>query len=186
MTTEVMIDTTKNYSIEEYLRLPDDGKRYELVKGELVEMAGPSGRHGIIIFSLGGILKTFLDKNPYGVGLSGTAFVIDAINHIARVPDLAFVTTARAAGVNYDEAFPKPPDLAIEVMSPTDKWSQVVDKVNEYQQAGVPLVWVIDPFDKGVFVYELHKSRKALNREDELDGGEILPGFKLEVSKLFE
>lgn len=185
-TKEALIDLNRTYTIAEYMALPDDGKRYELVKGVLVEMPGPSGRHGKIIFELSAYLKNYLDTHSLGVGFSGTAFVLDLVNNVVRVPDLAFVTTERARGINYDEAFPAPPDLAIEIMSPTDKWSAVVEKVGEYQQAGVPLVWVIDPFDKGVFIYRLHHPRQTLNEDGELDGGDMLPGFKLKISKLFE
>jgi Uma2 family endonuclease len=187
-------DKTRTYTIEEFMELPDDGKRYELIEGELKEiggdgedkMAGPSYKHGIITSRLMRALGNFLEtqgQSPY-LALTNMAFELD--KKTAPIPDVAYISPDRAIGVDLSKAFPGPPDLAIEVMSPTDKWSEVIDKVRLYQRYATRLVWIIDPFDQSVFVYSLGQARRSLLINEELSGENILPGFKLPVSFLFD
>lgn len=125
----------------------------------------------------------YLIDKPIGEVLNNSAFELNPAN--ALLPDLAFMLLEHSAEVDPTTAFPGPPDLAVEVMSPSDKWSEVSDKVREYLQAGVPLVWVVDPFDEGVLVYRSGQPRRLFNLEDEPGGEDLLPGFKLEVKALF-
>ncbi len=181
MTTDV-----RHYTIAEYMSLPDDGRHYELVRGELVEMPGPSGRHGRIITKLSRYLDVYLDSKSIGQVFSGSAFVLDSANNTARIPDVAFVKAEKLVGINYDEALPFPPDLAIEVLSPSDIWSEVVEKVRQYLAVGVELVWVVDPFDKNIYLYYPDQSKKTLYSGDELDGENVIPGFNLTAKLLFD
>jgi Uma2 family endonuclease len=88
--------------------------------------------------------------------------------------------------VDSSKAFPGPPDLAVEIMSPTDKWSEVIVKVKLYQLYQTRLVWIVDPFDQGVFVYRLGQTRRLLLVTDELTGEDVIPGFTLAVKALFD
>ncbi len=126
----------------------------------------------------------YLIDKPIGEVLNNSAFELNPAN--ALLPDLAFMLLEHSAEVDPTTAFPGPPDLAVEVMSPSDKWSGVSKKVQLYQQAGTRLVWVVDPFDQGVTVYRLNKPRRLLLVDDELDGEDVIPGFKLPVKTLFE
>lgn len=187
MYSSTAIDLERTYTSEEFMSLPDDGKRYELVRGKLVEMPGPSFRHGRIISRIiGRVFGQHLEGNPKGVVVSGAAFVLDATTNTTRIPDVAFVLKEQTIGVDENNAFPYPPHFAVEVLSPSDIWSKVIEKVAEYQLAGVRLIWVVDPFDKNVFVYRADHSKKVLTLDDELDGEDVLPGFKLPVRVLFE
>lgn len=185
MTAQLEVAELEQTSTDEELNTDD--KLYELIDGEYFEMnRGPSSTHGDIIFTLSGYLFAFLTINPLGKGYSGTAFTLNPQN--APIPDVAFVKAERIhlAAINTELAFPETPDLAVEVMSPSDKWAEVVAKVRRYQQASVGLVWVIDPFDQNIYVYKLNKRKKMLFLEDELDGDDVIPGFKLAVKALFE
>lgn len=174
----------RTYTVEQFMRMPDNGKRYELLEGELVEMPGPNVLHGRITRRLFHSLNIFLEANPLGEAMNELAFELGP--KTAPLPDLAFVRSERLTAIDESGAFPGAPDLAIEVMSPTDKWSAVSKKVQLYQQAKTRLVWVIDPFDKGVTVYRLDRPRRLLLIDDELDGEDVIPGFKLNVRSLFE
>ena len=98
---------------------------------------------------------------------------------------MAFVSTPRLDGVE-DTGFPIPPDLAIEVVSPTDAQSRVVDKAFAYLDAGTCLVWVLEPRSQTVTVYRSERDIVLLTREDTLTGEDVVPGFACPVSQLFE
>ncbi len=173
----------KFYTVDQYMKMADNGKDYELVEGKLTEMPGPNLAHGRITKRLFRNLDTFLIKSPIGEVLDNVAFELDPKN--ALRPDLAFISAERGANNDESKAFPGAPDLAIEAMSPTDKWRDVSDKVRRYLHAGARMVWVVDPFDQGVTVYRPDQPRRLLLPEDELDGLDVVPGFKLLVGQLF-
>ncbi len=185
----VATPTTEKITLAQYMALPDNGKRYELRKGELVEMPGPSISHAQIITKLARYLDVFAETNELGQVFSDGAFVFDPKNdpNTAVRPDVAFVTQARFEAVgDYDDAFPGIPDLAAEVVSRTDYLYGVSDKIEDYLQAKVRMVWVINPRRREIFVYALGKHARLLDANDELDGGEVLPGFKLKISEIFK
>jgi Uma2 family endonuclease len=186
MTTQLdPIDLTRTYTVEEFMALPDDGKPYELIEGEIVEMPGPSIAHGLVISRLFGFLHNYLVTNHYGQVFNNTAFILNSKN--APLPDLAFVKAERLAGVDFEDAFPGPPDLVIEVISRTDEFFRLDNKVEAYLEAGAHLAWVINPHRKIVFVESPNAIKPlVLGVEDELDGGDVVPGFKLLVKALFE
>lgn len=185
MTVEISLE--KTYTLAEFLALPDDGKNYELVRGKLVEKMAVR-RHGRI----GVILSSYLFQYTSSLNLgevydSTTSFVLDAVNDIVRMPDVSFVTSERLAGLPDDEILPIAPDLAVEVLSDSNYPAQIAGKLSEYQQAGVHLIWIIDPEHKTLKIYHGKNTQfRVLTVVDELDGEDVLPGFKLAVSKLFK
>jgi len=173
------------HTVEELINLSYAGKEYELLEGQFVEMPGPSIKHGAIIITLGQYLNGYATQQRVGAVMSNTAFVLDRDN--APRPDVAFVLQARLQGVDYDDAFPGRPDLAVEVVSRTDLVYDVADKIALYLRFEVPLVWLIEPRSKLVFVYHPGSNKPlVLGVDDELDGETLLAGFKLKVSTLFE
>ncbi len=180
----------RDYTVAEFLALPDfdDGKEYELVRGELVEMPGPSIEHGEVIVNISHYLKEFLLANPtLGRANSDIAYTIDAEANTVRRPDVAFVVAARLENIDRRQGFPAAPDLAIEVISPTDIWFDIQAKVQEYREGGVQLIWLVDPASQSVFIYHpTDRKGQLANFEDELEGEDVIPGFRLAVSKLFE
>ncbi len=183
------IEKAKTYTLEEYTRLPDDGKSYELVKGALVEMGQPGNRHGRVGTKLLRRLGDYVEKNQLGAVYFPTGFVLDKTNPkkpTVRAPDIGFLAVNHVPSKDEDGPIPRPPDLAIEVVSPSDVWSKVDEKVDEYLTAGVPLVWVIYPPRKTVFVHKPNQPMSMLiNSQAELSGEQVVPGFKITIAELF-
>jgi Uma2 family endonuclease len=183
MTTQ--LHKSKTYTVEEYLNLPDNGKRYELIEGDLIEMPGPNHKHGIITSRLNRIMGNFLASNGQSPDLALTNMAFALSLKTAVNPDVAFIKEERAVGVDLSKPFQGAPDLAIEVLSPTDKWSDVIAKVRLYQSYQVTLVWVVDPFDQSVFVYRPNQLTRLLYAGSDLSGEDVVPGFTLPVKDLF-
>jgi Uma2 family endonuclease len=179
-----LVEDPKLYTVEEFMALPDDGKRYELVEGVLVEMGQPGEEHGRISNNLNIALSNFVRTNNLGSVYVTTGFRLAP--KTVRAPDIAFIKAENPI-VRGRDAISTPPDLAVEVISPNDKWSDMVEKVHEYQAAGVSLIWLVDPYSPSVMVYHqadvLHTS---LGVEAELDGEKVVPGFKFAIKSLFE
>jgi Uma2 family endonuclease len=167
-------------TLAEFLENDIDG--YEYVKGELVPMSPPTRIHSKISVNVIRHLDRHVRENQLGEVHVEATF---QVGERGLKPDVAFVPTS---GLDGDEniGFPIPPDLAIEVVSPTDAQSRVVDKVFAYLDAGTRLVWVIEPRSKTVTVYRSESDITLLTREDTLTGEDVVPGFACPVSQLFE
>jgi Uma2 family endonuclease len=173
-------------TIEEFERLPDDGWRLELVRGQVVREPPAGFEHGDVAFEIGTLLRLFARKHRLGKVVGTDAgFVLFDEPPTVRAPDVAFVSKER---LTFDPKrfAPIAPDLAVEVISPSNTMSEIHEKVLDYLDAGTRLVWVVDPGSCMVAVYRSRDEIRLLNRADELDGGDVLPGFRLKVSELFE
>lgn len=168
-------------TVQEFLESDLEG--YEYVKGELIPIPPTSGKHGDISMSLVVFLGPYVYENQLGrVYTSDTGF---QIGDRVLMPDIAFVSAARLPE-DRRKAFAIPPDLAVEVVSPTDAQFRVVEKALTYLSTGTQLVWVIEPVAKTVTVYRSETNIKVLTREDILDGEDVVEGFSCKVSQLFE
>lgn len=163
--------------------LENDVPGYEYAKGELIPMPPATRRHGKISAKVIGHLYAHIYEN--GLGELYTAETIFQVGERVMKPDVAFVSTARL-DVDEDEKFPIPPDLAIEVVSPTDVHYRIVRKAFDYLAAGTHLVWVLDPVAKAVTVYRSESDIETLTRETTLTGEDVAPGFACSVGQLFE
>lgn len=104
-----------------------------------------------------------------------------------RSPDACFVAKGRFPGEKIPDDYPElPPDLAVEVVSPADRPRQVLDKVGEYLEAGVRLVWVIDPAARRATSYRSISEVREVGAEDDLDGEDVLPGFRCRLSQILD
>jgi Uma2 family endonuclease len=174
---------------EQLMELPEvPGKRFELVNGELVEMSPAGAEHTGIMFKLAQRLDTFVSQHDLGVVLpEGLGFVLRREPDLVREPDVSFVVAARVP----DEGLPKgywdgPPTLAIEVVSPNDRADDIQERVQDYLEAGSKQVWVLWPRRRSVTVYSPDGTTPELGPDATLDGGDILPGFRVTVGDLFE
>lgn len=168
-------------TLEEFLE--SDLERYEYVKGELIPMPPTSGEHGDISTNFFLFFGPYVHENQLGrVYTSDTGF---RIGDRVLMPDIAFVSAARLPE-DRRKVFSIPPDLAVEVVSPTDAQFRVVEKALTYLSAGTRLVWVIEPVAKTVTVYRSETDIKTLTRENTLDGEDVVEGFSCQVSQLFE
>ena len=172
---------------EELFDLPDDDYKYELVEGELIRMAPTGGEHGVLTIRIGRILDEYVEAHDLGV-CSGaeTGFILQRSPDIVRAPDAAFIAKARIPESGIPKTYwPFAPDLAVEVTSPSDRFSAVQAKIAEYFSAGTRLAWVIEPATRTVYVYRSAHDVQALGEDDELSGADVLPGFRYAVGRLF-
>ena len=167
-------------TLAEFLENDIDG--YEYVKGELVPMSPPTRIHSKISVKVIRYLDRYVDEHQLGEVHVEATF---QVGERALKPDVAFVSTPRLDG-DENTGFPIPPDLAIEVVSPSDVQWRVVDKAFAYLDAGTRRVWVLDPRSKTVTVYRSESDIALFTREDTLTGEDVVPGFACPVSQLFE
>ena len=172
---------------EDLLTMPDDGSRYELVKGELRKMPPAGNIHGNRTMRLGWRLAQYVEMNDLGIVFAAeTGFKLSSNPDTVRAPDIAFISKKRIAEVGAVEGFwPGAPDLAIEVVSPGDTYTEVGEKVEEYLRAGAHAVWVVDPRRRTITVYLSLSDITILSESDTLDGGNIIPGFRCKVAEIF-
>lgn len=164
------------------VRMPRDGRKYELVDGEI--RVSPAGyRHGLVSVRLTAKLWTFVAAHGLGDVLeSSTGFRLPGGN--VRCPDVSFVSAARVPAGQPQGFAEFAPDLAVEVLSPEDRQREVLDKVGEYLGAGVRLVWVIDPGQATAVVFRSLTDVRRVERDGVLDGEDVVPGFTCTLSEL--
>ena len=160
------------------------GNPYELINGKAVEMAPAGGMHGSITRRIGALLGDFVDDHELGeVFGAETGF---RLGDDLRGADAAFVTQARWETVTEPDKFvPFAPDLAVEVVSPNDTAADIHRKVVLYLTNGTRLVWVVYPELRQVVVHYPDQTAQTINEDQSLGGGEVLPGLKITVSKIF-
>jgi Uma2 family endonuclease len=173
---------------EELFSLPDDGWRYELVRGELNRMPPAGIQHGYIASRLNQRLLAYVEAHNLGLVCTAEAgFRLARNPDTVRAPDVAFIARERIPAEGVPTGYwPGAPDLAVEIVSPSDRFDDVVEKVVEYLAAGTRLVWVIPPRTHTVMVYRATGEVQLLRGHEELQGEEVLPGFTCPVSALFE
>lgn len=179
--------TTKLMTAEDLWHMQEDECRYELVEGELIRMAPTGGEHGEIMSEFARHISNHVAETKAGRTYVGdTGFILARNPDVVRAPDVAFVRTDRLPPKEERRAFlALAPDLAVEIVSPSDSSSDVNDKVMHYLDAGVQLVWLVHPSSKSVSVYTPDRTARILSEDDALDGGDILPGFQLRVADIF-
>jgi Uma2 family endonuclease len=136
---------------------------------------------------LSGLLALHIKADNLGQGFGAeTGFKIASDPDTVRAADIAFVRRERIPEAGIPKNFwPLAPDLVVEVVSPGDTYSEVQEKVEDWLGAGVSAVWVVDPRRRAVLVYRSLTDVTRLAEGDELDGGEVVPGFRCRVSEIF-
>lgn len=169
------------------LQMPDDGyHRYELVEGRLLTMTPAGGEHGLIASRLHIAVGSLVEQARLGVVLSAdTGFKLESSPDTVRAPDVAFVARERISRDGVPKAFWQgPPDLAVEVLSPSDRRSEMEQKIAQYLRLGVKEVWFVEPTPRRVTVYRPGQSPLVLHENDTLEC-DLLPGFRYPLSRLF-
>ena len=182
--------TKARVTVQELWRLGEGDVRRELVNGEVVEMAPVGGIHGQISSRISRRLAEHVERHVRGEVLVGdVGFVLNLPSDPERVraPDVAFVSRDRLPGGRLPEGFLSgAPDLAVEVLSPTDNPLEVQQKIRDYLEAGARLVWLIAPQAKTVTVYRADGSARLLREQDHLEGEDVLPGLRIHLGEVFE
>jgi Uma2 family endonuclease len=179
--------TAPRVSIEDLASFPDDGIRRYLIRGRLYEMSPVGGRHGEITTEIAALLHGFVKPTGIGRVFTGdTGFVLSRTEKTALGPDIAFVRSDRLpAEEDRDSFLDLAPDLAVEVISPSDRLTEVTEKVVEYLDSGVRLVWVVEPKKRVITAYHASGSVDFLREDDEITGGDVIPGFRASVAHFF-
>jgi Uma2 family endonuclease len=179
--------TDRLLSIEEFERLPDDGYRHELVGGRLVREPPPGAIHGWVARNLFRPLDRYVEEHSLGLVIFETGFLLTDEPPTVRGPDVAFLAREHLPSRGAPKGFWRiAPDLAVEVLSPSNTATEIQKKVLEYLEAGTCLVWVVDPDTRSVTIYRSRNDVQVLTDKDALDGAGILPGFRLAISELFD
>jgi Uma2 family endonuclease len=162
-----------------------DGRLCELVDGTLVEK-GMGIRESMLAVALAAILRSFVIPRNLGI-VTGPDGMMKLFASLIRIPDVAYVSWQRLPGGRLPSE-PVPllaPDLAIEVLSESNTRAEMARKRREYFEAGVLLVWEVDPASRTVIIYTAPERSTTLTQQDSLDGGAVLPGFALPLRELF-
>jgi Uma2 family endonuclease len=175
---------TRQVTVEEFAAMPLEGL-WELVDGEPIEMIATGGRSGWISSRITSRLEQFAEPRQAGWVFSAeTGFVLFPDRETVRSPDAAVVLRDRLP--EPPESFvPLAPDLAVEVLSPTDRMTDALGKVAMYLDAGVRLVWLVDPATRTVAIFRPNAAPATLREGDTLDGGEVLLEFTVPVAEIF-
>jgi Uma2 family endonuclease len=180
---DVMLMTPDEFLV---YSLPD-GKA-ELARGELRVTPPLGGPHACVDSNLLGLLFTYAKGCGIGRVFTGSVgYELVQLPRTVRVPDASFVRADRlpADGIG-PGLFKFAPDLAVEVLSPSDSASELYEKLDDYRACGTPLIWVLDPVRRTVMIIASDAPVHWLHEGDTLNGGDVIPGFSCRVAELFE
>lgn len=181
-----MTTASKLMTAEELWRLPADNMRHELVKGELRTMPPAGYEHGVIVIKLARLLANHVEAGNLGVVLGAeTGFLLKQTPDLVRAADVSFIAQARIPKVAPKTYWHGAPDLAAEVLSPSDTVEEIEEKTGDYLDAGCKLVWIVNPKRKTVTVHRPGTNPIILRESEPLDGMKVVPGFVCKVNQLF-
>ena len=179
--------TAAHLTVEEFLVCPTPEGKAELVRGELRMMPPAGGRHGVVVGRLLARLIGHVEPMRLGLVFGDAGFELLGLPRTVRAPDVSFVRAERLPAEGIGPGFVRlAPDLAVEVLSPSESASRLEEKLDDYRAAGTPLIWVIDPERRTVMIVAADAPVRWLREEDALDGGGVVPGFSCRVAELFD
>jgi len=176
----------KKYTYQDYFNLPDDGKRYELINGELVMTPAPNTMHQTVALNLEDSLRSFLRKNKTGKMFHAPYDVILSKKNVVQ-PDILYISAERA-GIITEKNVDGPPDLIIEILSPATAYYDLLEKKEIYEQSGVKEYWIVDPKKLRIDVYRNIGQRFELNQRIESAGiakSLVIEGFEVSLENIF-
>lgn len=179
-----MVLTTRLYTAEDLWAMPGD-EPWELWDGELRKVPGSGVEASEIASIITSLIRPFARGIGFVTGADGS-FTLSRDPDTIVVPDAAFVCRDRMPnGLRTSKLSPVPPDIAVEVQSPTDEPKEIAEKRRLYERAGVPLLWWVDPRARTVTVYQPGQVPVVLTEADTLDGEEVLPALSISVADVF-
>jgi Uma2 family endonuclease len=179
--------TTQLVTAEDLQRLPRRGGRYRLIKGELRAMPPAGGEHGSVAMHLAASLYQAVSARHLGcVYAAETGFLLATNPDTVLAPDAAFIRRERLEQIGPSTGFiPVAPDVAVEVISPHDTYTEVEEKVSLWLQHGTQMVVVVNPRRRGVTLYRPGRPVLFLTEQDELSGDDVVPGWRVRIQDLF-
>ncbi|HUQ83814.1 MAG TPA: Uma2 family endonuclease [Gemmatimonadaceae bacterium] len=174
-------------SVEEYLVFPSPEGKAELVRGELRLTPPPGGPHGMAASNLMAFLLSHVRPHQLGVVfMDAMGYELLRLPRTVRMPDLSFVRAGRLPEAGIGPGLLKlAPDLAVEVLSPSETASELEEKLDDYLVSGTRLLWVVDPVRRTVMIISADAPVRWLREGDTLDGGAVIPGFTCAVADIF-
>jgi Uma2 family endonuclease len=166
----------------ERLSIPD--KRVELVRGRLIVREPPGTWHGSFQARLCYHLLAWVEPRALGMVTGEAGFKVEVSPDTVRGPDVAFISAARLPEVPQRGFPPFSPDLAVEILPPDDRPSETIEKIGQWLEGGTRLVWVIDPTRNEARVFRADGSLGIISRDGVLDGEDVIPGFRVELSEV--
>lgn len=182
------MSTSTLMAANELARLPKDGFRYELVRGELHQMSPAGFEHGEIALLIGSHLLQFVKRRKLGTVVScDPGFKLESNPDTVRAPDVAYVSHERLQRITDRRAFADiAPDLAIEVLSPGDSPAKLATKSEAWLRAGTLAVVVVNPRRRMATVYLPGGTSIEFTAADVLEVPSVLPGWKMPINEIFE
>ncbi len=180
--------TTQLVTAEQFVAMPDvPGAQLELVRGEIVQVPTPAYTHMLFVMAFIRLLDPFVRSQRLGkVFTDGLGYVVARDPDTVYVPDVSFIAQEHIPAEGFGVIVPFAPDLAMEIASPSNTRKEMREKAHDYLMGGARLVWVVSPADRTITVHASEgDTPRALGLNDELDGGEVLPGFRVRVGDLF-
>jgi Uma2 family endonuclease len=186
MSNDLIATQTELITGEELFRMGDIGP-CELIDGQIVSKPYDTDEHACIEGNLGYAVSKFLKQHKIGkAGVGGVGVYIRRNPDTVRAADLFFMSNARYNGARFEGYLETAPDLIAEIVSDTDAWSDVTQKLRDYFSIGVRLVWIADPQTRSVYAYRSITDVREFTSNDDLPGDDVLPGFNVKVAELFE
>ena len=185
--------TRQIYTVADFewlARLPQYAdRRFEIIEGEIVRMIPVGEWHGFGSNRIGRLLDEYVERTKAGIVTTETGYYDSQDEETMLAPDVAFRRTAQPANPDADSFVPTMPDLAVEVKSTGDSYSQMRRKAGLYLDRGTSIVWLVYPERREVEVCTLDEdgeiAYETVGADGELSGGDALPGFTLDLSRVF-
>jgi len=177
---------TKKYTYQDYLDLPEDGKRYEVINGELIMVAAPSTFHQSVLINLVNDLKNFLNREKVGKVFCAPIDVKLSDRNVVQ-PDIIFVSQNNS-NIITENNVEGTPDLIIEILSPGTAYHDLIEKKEIYERFDVKEYWIVDPKKQRIEIYQNINQRFELNQRIELEGtveSLVIKGFKISLESIF-
>ncbi len=172
-------------TVSDYLHISDESHRHELSAGLLLSEPLPTHHHDRTMRRLLRLLEAFVESKRLGEVFAEAGYLLARNPDTVRGPDLSFVSKERLEGFEATRFFDGAPDLAVEILSPSNRPGQMHGKVADYFAAGARLVWLVDPASRTVSVYREVLTPRRLSAGDALDGGDVLPGLSIPIDAIF-
>ncbi|HXH13389.1 MAG TPA: Uma2 family endonuclease [Alphaproteobacteria bacterium] len=182
-----MATTEKLLTAEEFEALPDDGKRYELIDGELREMAPLTMWHGEVEANLATLLGRHVCAHGLGrVSCGAVLFIVRRNPDRVRAADIAFIRQERVPPLEARQHIMEViPDLVVEILSKSETIKEVNDRIDDWLGAGVQMLWIVDPFRRTVTIFRPEHDPTLVGEHGILEGDPVISGFRCPVAELF-
>ncbi len=177
--------TAAPLSLEQFSQLPRGQEQHEMSCGELITMPPPKSLHTLVALAVLQVLQVYLRKNPFGLAIPEAGYILSRNPLTIRQPDVSVLNKERVQSTGADDYFEGAPELAVEVVSPSDSAQDLQVKVGQYLQSGAKQVWVLYPKTRRIHVFHAGGATVIFDESQTLEGGDSMPGFSVKVADLF-